>query len=175
MSGQYGIKFTSSFVHLPISLSTLTWPGPVNNNAMKTVKNKRGSSPPGAGPIFMRCTLTKAKVMSIINGMQTQRVKRPRINNALQKTSAKITIASVVADPICSGFTNLSDIWPKWFSFIKPWFTNIKLPPPIRKISVAKLNAASEYRVEAIFIRMNFEMQCYELVLGLLATEIGCK
>lgn len=52
---------------------------------------------------------------------------------------------------------------PKWFSFIKPWFTNIREPAPMRKMNVAKLNAASEYRVEAIFIRMNFELQCYEI------------
>lgn len=36
----------------------------------------------------------------------------------------------------------------------------------MRKTSVAKLNAASEYRVEVIFIRMNLEMQCYEIGSG---------
>src|SRR5215216_793930 len=93
-----GERTCTGFDYLPINLSKLTLPGPVNNRVKKQTRNKPASSPfPKKSPLFAE---KRATDMAMISGIQASRVNKPSMINAAQKNSAKTTRAKDVVEPI---------------------------------------------------------------------------
>jgi len=86
------------YIYLPIKRSRLTLPGPINIKVRKPARNKATFSP--SPKTCQWWAYQRATVISIIRGMQANRVNNPRMTNEAQNTSAKIERQSDAVDPI---------------------------------------------------------------------------
>lgn len=82
--------------------------------------------------------------MAITNGMVASLVNRPRMINAAQKNSAKMTSDKEAVEPTSKGSAKLLALAEKVWSLGKPCCIMINEPAPNRRRSRATLNVPSE-------------------------------